>query len=95
MKTAVFASLIAGAAAFAPAQKGASSTALANAGKAAFGNEIGAQVPVSKHKSPCSCLITTFRVLCLSHDAHTLLTLFPNIESRYGNYQQHTLLIKF
>ena len=48
MKTAVLATLIAGAAAFAPAQQQeASSTALSGAGgKAAFGNEIGAQVPL-------------------------------------------------
>ena len=48
MKTVILASLLAGAAAFAPASKQAASTQLAGAGgKAAFGNEIGAQIPVS------------------------------------------------
>ncbi|CAB9502473.1 Fucoxanthin-chlorophyll a-c binding protein [Seminavis robusta] len=45
MKTAIIASLIAGAAAFAPSQKAASSTQLAG-GKESFGSEIGAQVPL-------------------------------------------------
>jgi len=44
MKTAIFASIIAGAAAFAPAQQKASSTAL----NMAFENELGAQPPVSR-----------------------------------------------
>ena len=44
MKTIIAATLIAGAAAFAPSQKAASTTALAGAGgKAAFGSEIGVQ----------------------------------------------------
>jgi hypothetical protein len=47
MKTFIAASLIASAAAFAPAQQAGRSTQLAGAvGKAAFGNEIGAQVPL-------------------------------------------------
>jgi Chlorophyll A-B binding protein len=46
MKTAVLFSLVAGAAAFVPAQKAATTTQLADAGKAAFGSEIGAQAPL-------------------------------------------------
>lgn len=44
---AIFSLLVAGASAFAPAQKAASSTQLMGAGgKAAFGNEIGVQIPL-------------------------------------------------
>jgi hypothetical protein len=47
MKLVILASLLAGAAAFAPAQQAASTTQLAGAGgKAAFGDAIGAQIPL-------------------------------------------------
>ena len=47
MKTAIVATIVAGAAAFTPAQKQSVSTQLAGAnGKAAFGSEIGAQIPL-------------------------------------------------
>eukprot|EP00804_Cyclotella_cryptica_P010445 CCRYP_012284-RA/>CCRYP_012284-RA protein AED:0.33 eAED:0.33 QI:0/-1/0/1/-1/0/1/0/65 len=55
MKSAIFASLIAGAAAFAPAQTGKATTSLA-----AFENELGAQ-PLSDSSIPLACWMAPTR----------------------------------